>query len=111
MHNWLGIFNTHVIWKIFKVKGYQNPFLPLSIVSIDLSLDRLRVLVSHLPPYTRRPTCHIAGTNGNGSVSTLLSTILQSSSPSLKVAMGRHKRTQKGRITVVEGRLDIHDVA
>ena len=58
-------------------------------MSTDLSLDRLRILVSHLPPYTR-PTCHIAGTNGKGSVSALVSTILQSSSyssssPSLKV--------------------------
>ena len=53
-------------------------------MSIDLSLDRLRILTSHLPPYTR-PTCHIAGTNGKGSVSALVSTILQSSSPSLKV--------------------------
>ena len=49
-----------------------------------MSLDRLRILINHLPPYTR-PTCHIAGTNGNGSVSALVSTILQSSSPSLKV--------------------------
>ena len=53
-------------------------------MSIDLSLDRLRILISHLPPYTR-PTCHIAGTNGKGSVSALLSTILQSLSSSLKV--------------------------
>ena len=59
-------------------------------MSIDLSLDRLRILINHLPPYTR-PTCHIAGTNGKGSVSALISTILQSSSssspssPSLKV--------------------------
>ena len=48
-------------------------------MSIDLSLDRLRILISHLPPFTR-PTCHIAGTNGKGSVSALISTILQSSS-------------------------------
>ena len=54
-----------------------------SIMSIDLSLDRLRILIAHLPPYTR-PTCHIAGTNGKGSVAALISTILQSS-PSLKV--------------------------
>jgi len=57
-------------------------------MSIDLSLDRLRILINHLPPYTR-PTCHIAGTNGKGSVSAFVSTILQSSSssssPSLKV--------------------------
>jgi folylpolyglutamate synthase/dihydrofolate synthase len=43
-------------------------------MSIDLSLDRIRALVSHLPPYTR-PTCHIAGTNGKGSVSAILSSI------------------------------------
>lgn len=48
-------------------------------MSIDLSLDRLHRLVGHLPTYTR-PTCHIAGTNGKGSVSSLLSSILQSSS-------------------------------
>ena len=48
-------------------------------MSIDLTLDRLRILIDHLPPYTR-PTCHIAGTNGKGSVSALVSTILQSSS-------------------------------
>jgi dihydrofolate synthase len=43
-------------------------------MSIDLSLDRIRDLISHLPPYTR-PTCHIAGTNGKGSVAALLSSI------------------------------------
>ena len=53
-------------------------------MSIDLSLDRLRILISHMPPYTR-PTCHIAGTNGKGSVSALVSSILQSSTPPLKV--------------------------
>lgn len=49
---------------------------------IDLSLDRIRKLLSHLPPYTR-PTCHIAGTNGKGSVSALLSSILLESSYSV----------------------------
>jgi len=39
-------------------------------VSIDPSLSRIC-----LPTY-RRPTCHIAGTNGKGSVSALLSFIL-----------------------------------
>ncbi|PPQ98700.1 hypothetical protein CVT24_003408 [Panaeolus cyanescens] len=47
-------------------------------MSIDLSLDRLHTLVSHLPPYTR-PTLHIAGTNGKGSVSAILSSILLAS--------------------------------
>ncbi|KAF9461739.1 Mur ligase [Collybia nuda] len=48
-------------------------------MSIDLSLDRLHRLVGHLPTYTR-PTCHIAGTNGKGSVSSLLSSIIYNSS-------------------------------
>jgi len=53
-------------------------------MSIDLSLNRIRLLLSHLPTY-RRPTCHIAGTNGKGSVSALLSSILQASSPPLSI--------------------------
>lgn len=53
-------------------------------MSIDLSLDRIRVLASYLPTYTR-PTCHIAGTNGKGSVTALLSSILMASSPPLSV--------------------------
>ena len=53
-------------------------------MSIDLSLNRIRFLLSHLPTY-KRPTCHIAGTNGKGSVSALLSSILQASSPPLSV--------------------------
>lgn len=51
-------------------------------MSIDLSLDRLQRLVTHLPLYTR-PTLHVAGTNGKGSVASLLSTILLSSSLSV----------------------------
>ncbi|KAH9949824.1 Mur ligase [Amylocystis lapponica] len=51
-------------------------------MSIDLSLDRIRVLQALLPPYTR-PTCHIAGTNGKGSVSALLSSILSASTLSV----------------------------
>lgn len=49
---------------------------------IDLSLDRIRSLLAQLPAYTR-PTCHIAGTNGKGSVSVLLSSILSASSYSV----------------------------
>ncbi|KAF7314464.1 Mur ligase [Mycena kentingensis (nom. inval.)] len=47
-------------------------------MSIDLTLDRIRRLASHLPPYTR-PTCHIAGTNGKGSVAALVSSMLATS--------------------------------
>ncbi|KAL1691398.1 Mur ligase [Schizophyllum commune] len=43
-------------------------------MSIDLSLDRIRLLAEYLP-YTR-PTIHIAGTNGKGSVSAITSSIL-----------------------------------
>ncbi|PPQ83671.1 hypothetical protein CVT26_000902 [Gymnopilus dilepis] len=43
-------------------------------MSIDLSLTRLLTLLPHLP-YTR-PTLHIAGTNGKGSVSALITSIL-----------------------------------
>jgi len=53
-------------------------------MSIDLSLDRLQKAILHLPVYTR-PTCHIAGTNGKGSVTAILSSILLSASPTLKV--------------------------
>lgn len=53
-------------------------------MSINLTLDRLIKLVPHLPPYNR-PTLHIAGTNGKGSVSALLTSILLSSEPPLSV--------------------------
>lgn len=55
-----------------------------TIMAIELTLDRIRVLASYLKPYTR-PTCHVAGTNGKGSVTALLSSILRSSSPPLSV--------------------------
>lgn len=50
----------------------------LHTMSIDLSLDRIRELQSHLPPYTR-PTCHVVGTNGKGSVSAFLTSIFRAS--------------------------------
>ncbi|KAI0771139.1 Mur ligase [Trametes elegans] len=53
-------------------------------MSIDLSLDRIRRLLAVLPPYTR-PTIHVAGTNGKGSVCALASSILSASSPPLVV--------------------------
>jgi folylpolyglutamate synthase/dihydrofolate synthase len=45
---------------------------------MDLSLKRIKVLLSHLPQYTL-PTIHITGTNGKGSVSSLVASILQAS--------------------------------
>ncbi|KAF7795362.1 hypothetical protein EIP86_006519 [Pleurotus ostreatoroseus] len=46
---------------------------------IDLSLKRITKLLSSVCTYTR-PTCHIAGTNGKGSVSALLSSVLSAAS-------------------------------
>ncbi|KAH8104847.1 Mur ligase [Cristinia sonorae] len=51
---------------------------------IDLTLDRIHVLFNILPRYDR-PTCHIAGTNGKGSVSAFLTSIFRSASPSYRV--------------------------
>ncbi|KAI0755291.1 Mur ligase [Daedaleopsis nitida] len=48
-------------------------------MSIDLSLNRIRKLLAVFPePYTR-PTIHITGTNGKGSVCAYVSSILTSS--------------------------------
>lgn len=53
-------------------------------MSINLSLDRIRKIQEYLPKYSR-PTCHIAGTNGKGSVSALLTSIFQAADPPLSV--------------------------
>ncbi|KAJ7021591.1 Mur ligase [Mycena alexandri] len=53
-------------------------------MSIDLTLDRIQRLAHYLPAYTR-PTCHIAGTNGKGSVSVLVSSMLSTSTPPLSI--------------------------
>ena len=50
-------------------------------MSIDLNLSRLAKLLPQFP-YTR-PTLHVAGTNGKGSVASILSSILRSSSLSV----------------------------
>jgi folylpolyglutamate synthase/dihydrofolate synthase len=47
----------------------------MSNFKIDLSLDRINRLFGVLPPFTR-PTIHVAGTNGKGSVTTLIESIL-----------------------------------
>jgi dihydrofolate synthase len=51
---------------------------------VDLTLSRIRSLATRLPIYTR-PTCHIAGTNGKGSVSAILSSTLLASKRPLTV--------------------------
>ncbi|KAI9465453.1 Mur ligase [Lactarius psammicola] len=45
---------------------------------MELSLERISVLLTHLPRYTL-PTVHITGTNGKGSVSSFVASILQAS--------------------------------
>ncbi|EJD04981.1 Mur ligase [Fomitiporia mediterranea MF3/22] len=45
-------------------------------MSVDLSLHRIEALLSKFESYTR-PTVHIAGTNGKGSVSALLTSLLR----------------------------------
>lgn len=45
---------------------------------MDLTLERIRKLLSFLPTYTR-PTVHIAGTNGKGSTAAIVSSILVAS--------------------------------
>ncbi|KAF8591764.1 FolC bifunctional protein [Ramaria rubella] len=47
-------------------------------MSINLSLDRIQRLFALLPAY-KRPTIHVAGTNGKGSVTAILSSIFASS--------------------------------
>ncbi|KDQ25883.1 hypothetical protein PLEOSDRAFT_1066905 [Pleurotus ostreatus PC15] len=53
-------------------------------MSIELGLDRIQRLLQYLPPYTR-PTVHVGGTNGKGSVTSMLSSILLASNPPLSV--------------------------
>ncbi|KAF6764473.1 Mur ligase [Ephemerocybe angulata] len=58
-------------------------------MSIDLSLSRLSNLLPHLPLQYTRPTIHIAGTNGKGSVSALVSSILSHTSAQKTLSIGR----------------------
>ncbi|KLO16466.1 Mur ligase [Schizopora paradoxa] len=53
-------------------------------MSIDLTLDRIRILLSKFEKYTR-PTIHVAGTNGKGSVCALLSSVFQACHPTPSV--------------------------
>ncbi|KIJ17825.1 hypothetical protein PAXINDRAFT_167784 [Paxillus involutus ATCC 200175] len=47
-------------------------------MSISLTLDRIQRLAARLDPYTR-PTIHVAGTNGKGSVTCIIASILRAS--------------------------------
>ncbi|XP_006463565.1 hypothetical protein AGABI2DRAFT_187126 [Agaricus bisporus var. bisporus H97] len=65
-------------------------------MSIDLSLDRLQHATQYLPTYTR-PTCHVAGTNGKGSVTAIIMSILRSTSPALNI--GRYNSPHLIKLT------------
>ena len=54
-------------------------------MSIDLSLDRICKLLAHFPVPYNRPTIHVAGTNGKGSVCAYVSSILAAADPPLVV--------------------------
>ncbi|KAF8442851.1 Mur ligase [Boletus edulis BED1] len=51
-------------------------------MSIHLGLERVRRLATHLDPF-KRPTIHVAGTNGKGSVTNLIASILRASGLSI----------------------------
>lgn len=74
-------------------------------MSIDLSLDRLQRLIKYLPPYTR-PTFHIAGTNGKGSVSAILTSILCSSSLSVGRYNSPHLVSIRDCISINDAAID-----
>jgi len=60
-------------------------FLPLTLqMSIDLTLDRIQNLLSQFEKYSR-PTIHVAGTNGKGSVCAILTSIFLAANPPLSV--------------------------
>ena len=54
--------NCMVYYLIIIIGDFLEPSDYLSPICIDLGLDPLRILINHLlRPYTRPPTCHIAG--------------------------------------------------
>ncbi|CCA71287.1 related to FOL3-Dihydrofolate synthetase [Serendipita indica DSM 11827] len=69
------------------------------MASIDLSLDRIRTLISLLSRYTR-PTIHIAGTNGKGSVASIVSSILHQSGLKVGRFTSPHLVTVRDSITI-----------
>lgn len=68
-------------------------------MSIDLSLSRLSNLLPHLPHQYTRPTVHIAGTNGKGSVSALVSSVLLHSEAQPRLNIGRFNSPHLVHIT------------
>ncbi|KAH6908430.1 folylpolyglutamate synthetase [Coprinopsis sp. MPI-PUGE-AT-0042] len=66
-------------------------------MSIDLSLDRLNTFFPLLPVTYKRPSIHIAGTNGKGSISAILTSIFLAVSPPLRV--GRYNSPHLTKVT------------
>lgn len=66
---------------------------------MDLSLARIRRLLSNLPSYTR-PTIHVAGTNGKGSVTAFLDAILREAGYSTGRFNSPHLQTVRDAISI-----------
>jgi dihydrofolate synthase len=75
---WLGRLTGHSLVSPSQCSRPGRPSCKHRLQLMDLSLERIKVLLSHLPRYTL-PTIHIAGTNGKGSVSSFVASILQTS--------------------------------
>ncbi|KAG0704267.1 Mur ligase [Suillus ampliporus] len=77
-------------------------------MSIELSLERIRLLASHLPSYTR-PTIHIAGTNGKGSVTCILSSIFLASGLTVGRFNSPHLVSVQDSILINEQSISLQD--
>ncbi len=75
---------------------------------IDLSLDRLRVLLAALGHPQRRlpPVIHVAGTNGKGSTIAFLRAILEVAGYRVQAYTSPHLRAFNERIRLVDGLVD-----
>ncbi|KAG1745861.1 Mur ligase [Suillus paluster] len=77
-------------------------------MSIDLSLERIRPLASHLPSYSR-PTVHVAGTNGKGSVTCILSSVFLASGLTVGRFNSPHLLSVQDSILINERSISLRD--
>ena len=80
----------------------------MAIMPIDLSLERVSRLTSQLPSYSR-PTIHIAGTNGKGSVTSILASILLASGLTVGRFNSPHLVSVRDCILINEQSVSSHD--
>ena len=86
-------------------KGILDRLTALHPRLIDLSLDRLRVLLATLDHPQRRlpPVIHVAGTNGKGSTIAFLRAILETAGYRVQVYTSPHLQSFNERIRLVDG--------